>query len=96
MTSITDFMAFAAEWGPSGVVGMMFGWMTLLFWRDRKQGSGGAQGPSAHELVERVMKAAEVSSDTKEIREDIEALTEAVQEVRDAQIRLMAVMESRK
>lgn len=96
MVSATEFIAFAGEWGPSGVVGLIFGWMIAAIVRDRRQSIPTAKTPTAQELIDKVMKATDAAADTKALREDAEEIKQGQAKIYDALLRLLAQLEARK
>ena len=96
MISLTDMIEFGSQWGPSGVVGLIFGWMISATVKDRRQSLPTSKTPTAQELIDKVMKATDAAADTKIIRDDIDELKQGQAKVYDALLRLLAHVEARK
>lgn len=95
MVSLTELLAFAGEWGPSGVVGLVFGWMVAAIVRDRRFSTGSVSGPTPQDLVDKIMKATDAAADTKALRDDVDEIKTGVAKIHEAQIRLLTILETR-
>lgn len=96
MISPTDFIAFASDWGPSGVIGLMFGWMVSVLWRDRKQSTPAPKGPTAQEVVDRVLQASDAAAEVRALREDVAEMRDAQARMHEGLIKLVVMMEARR